>query len=99
MPDEFATRPFQEELPRLLAARSLSLRALARDVGVGHDHLSRVVRGGRRKHISGDLASRVAVALGLGEDFFLETRLSRVVERLASDPALLHQAYEQLRGR
>ena len=36
-------RPFVEEVPRLLRERGLSIRALAREVGVTDGHLSRVI--------------------------------------------------------
>ena len=59
-------KPFNDELALLLQERGLSLRALARDIGVSDAHLSRLLRGvGYRSRPSADLARRVARALDL----------------------------------
>src|SRR4051812_23591390 len=75
-------KPFAQALPDLLRERGLSLRKLAKEVGVTDAHLSRVVRGVNYKSASGDLAGRVALALGLPRDFFPEFREAAVVERV-----------------
>jgi transcriptional regulator with XRE-family HTH domain len=75
----------------------MSLRALARQVGVGDDHLSRVVRGDRAKKPTAGLARRVAQALGLPEDYFPEARLDFIVQQLTNDPELLDKTYDRLR--
>jgi transcriptional regulator with XRE-family HTH domain len=93
------TRPFTEELPDLLRDREISLRAVARMVGVGDDHLSRVLRGARDKRATGELTRRVAVALNLPEDYFPEARMELVVKRLTEEPALRDKLYDQLRRR
>ena len=98
MPKKRTTRPFTEELPDLLQERELSLRALARVVGVGDDHLSRVLRGDRNKKATGDLTRRVAVALGLPEDYFPEARLEFIAAHLGEHPALRDRVYHQLRN-
>jgi transcriptional regulator with XRE-family HTH domain len=90
-------RPFKEELPHLLRERELSLRALARMVDVGGDHLSRVLRGDRGKRATGELTRRVAIALGLPEDYFPEARLDYAVEHLVEHPTLRDRVYDQLR--
>lgn len=87
-----------EELPRLLAERGMSLRALAREVEVSDSHLSRAVRGAAYKTVSPALAARVAVALGLDEAYFVETREGAVIERIRNDPALRDRLYKKLRG-
>ena len=75
----------------------MSLRALARMVGVGDDHLSRVRRGARDKRATGELTRRVAAALDLPEDYFPEARLAFVVDRLTNHPELRDRIYDQLR--
>lgn len=97
MPGKRSTRPFAEELPELLWERSLSLRALAGMFGVGDDQFSRVVRGACGKRVSADLTRRVAKALNLPEDYFMEARIAFVVEHLSDDPALLDRIYDELR--
>ncbi len=66
-------------------------------VGVGDDHLSRVLRGARDKRATGELTRRVAVALDLPEDYFPEARLEFIVERLGEQPTLRDRVYDQLR--
>jgi transcriptional regulator with XRE-family HTH domain len=96
VPSERTSRPFTETLPELLHERGLSLRGLARTVGVGDDHLSRVVRGARGKRVAPELARRVSIALGLPADYFIEARLAAVVEELERDPALLDRIYDRM---
>jgi transcriptional regulator with XRE-family HTH domain len=90
-------RSFNDELPDLLQERGLSLRAFARLVGVGSDHLSRVLRGARGKSASGELTQRVAAALDLPEDYFPEARLAFIVSHLTQHPQLRDRIYDQLR--
>jgi transcriptional regulator with XRE-family HTH domain len=89
--------PFVEELPRVLRARGMSIRGLAREVGVSDSHLSKILRGTYYKTVSPDLASRVALALGLEEDHFPETREGYVVAAVRGDPTLRDRLYDQLR--
>ncbi len=96
MPRKRTTRPLSDELPDLLRDRDLSLRALAGMVGVGDDHLSRVLRGARQKKATGDLTRRIAVALDLPEDYFPEARLEFIVAHLAGHPTLRDRVYDQL---
>jgi transcriptional regulator with XRE-family HTH domain len=97
MPEKRTPRPFSEELPDLLQDRGISVRTLARAVGVGDDHLSRVLRGARGKRATADLTRRVALALDLPEDYFPEARLAFIMERLGDDAALRDKVYDQLR--
>ena len=90
-------QPFVEELPRLLAAREMSLRALARQVGVTDAHLSRVLRRVGYKTPSGELAGRVAEALGLPIDYFSEYREAFVITKIKSDTRLRNELYKRLR--
>jgi len=91
-------RSFVEEVPALLEARHLSLRALARQAGVTDAHLSRVLRQVNYKTPSAELTKRVAVALELPEDYFPEYRESLVIERIRRDPHLRERLYSRLRG-
>lgn len=94
-----ATKPFVEELPELLEERGMSLRRLAQAVGVGDDHLSRVLRGARSKRPTADLARRVAAALELPDDYFVEARLDFVVQQLSGHQDWLDETYDELRRR
>ena len=89
-------RPFVEELPDLLAARKLSQRRLAQLIDLNPSHLSRVLRAVDYKSPSADLVGRVALALGLPEDYFPEYRVARVAEAVAADPKLRDELYDRL---
>ncbi|HEY3962530.1 MAG TPA: helix-turn-helix domain-containing protein, partial [Gaiellaceae bacterium] len=89
--------PFVREVPKLLKERGLSVRGLAREVGVTDAHLSRVLRGVDYKTVSGDLAGRVALALDLPQDYFPEFRQAFVIDRIRRDDQLRERLYKQLR--
>jgi transcriptional regulator with XRE-family HTH domain len=75
------------------------MRAIARAAGVSDAHLSRLVRGvGYRTRPSADLARRVAEALNLPFDYFVEYREAVVVDAIRNDPKLREQLYKRLRG-
>jgi transcriptional regulator with XRE-family HTH domain len=89
--------PFVEEVSRLLEERGLSIRALAREVGVTDAHLSRVLRQVNYKTPSADLAGRVAEAFGLPRDFFPEYREGYVIEKLKANGRLRDELYDRLK--
>ena len=90
-------KPFVEELPRLLEERGMSLRGLGREAGVSGAYLSSLLRGvARTKAPSADLVRRVAHALDLPPDYFVEYREAVVVERIRSDPRLRDELYDRL---
>lgn len=91
--------PFTDELPRLLRARGLSLRALASKIGISDSHLSRVARRANYKAASPDLMQRIARELDLPADYFPEVREAFVIERIKRDPALRDSLYARLRRR
>lgn len=99
MPARRTNHPFTAEVPRLLAERNLSIRALARSAGVTDAHLSRVLRRSAYKTASGDLARRVATALGLPEDYFPEYREAYVIERVRQEERLRDSLYARLSKR
>lgn len=88
---------FVIEVPRLLAERGLSLRALARQAGISESYLSRVLRHVEYKTPSAKLVRNVALAFGLPEDYFMEYRLAFVLERVRNDHALMECLYRRLR--
>ena len=98
MAAERTNEPFVEVLPRLLEERGLSLRAIARQVGVTDAHLSRVLRGANYKTVSPRLAARIGDALGLGADFFPEAREGYVIEEIRSDADLRDEIFDWLQA-
>jgi len=99
MTAKWANDPFGVELPRLLQARGMSLRRLAKQVGVSDSHLSRVVRGVNYKSPSLELMAKIAQALDLPPDYFVENREAYVVSRVKSDARLRDSLYRRLRRR
>ncbi len=97
MPRKRTQRSFVEEVPLLLRERDMSGRALAHRAGVNPSHLSRVLRRASYKTASGELARKVAKALGLPPDYFPEFREAAVMERIRRDPALRDRLYDRLR--
>ena len=93
---ERTNRAFPDELPQLLHEQGLSLRRLARQVGVTDAHLSRVTRRANYKTVSGELAERVAAALGLPADYFPEAREAYVLQHVRRDPRLRDRLFDQL---
>lgn len=91
-----ADQPFVDEVPRLLAERGWSLRRLAREAGVSASHLSRVIRRAQYKTPSVSLMERVARALDLPGDYFIEVRESLVMERIRGDAKLREELYRRL---
>jgi transcriptional regulator with XRE-family HTH domain len=87
---------FVDEVPRLLAQRGMSLRALARAVEVSPGYMSRVLRGRDNKSPSAELAERVALAFGLPRDYFPDFREAVVIRRIRGDARLREELYKRL---
>ena len=96
MPPSRSREPLADQLPQLLRERGISATRLARSVGVNQSHISRVLRGTDRKTVSGELAERIAVGLGLPADWFPETRQARLFAVLRADSELCDRLYTQL---
>lgn len=89
--------PFVEAVPRLLKEHGLSLRALAREAGVSHSFLSRVLRERDYKRAGPELARRTAIALDLPADYFAEYREGVVIDEIRRNPRLRNDLYRRLR--
>lgn len=86
------TRPFVEELPRLLEEQELTLRALARDIGgLDHAYLSRMLRG--QVPVNVQHVRRIARQLGLPENYFPEVREAEVIDAVRRSPKLRDEIY------
>lgn len=92
-------RPFVEELPEILKAKGLSIRAVARRAGVDPGHLNRVLRRTGYKTPSANLCERVAMALELPPDYWPEYRQQAVISHVRSDPELREALYRRLTSR
>jgi transcriptional regulator with XRE-family HTH domain len=98
MPRDQTDESFRDALPRLLTEQGMSLRELSRRMGVDATYLSRVRRG--RKRLPSRLPGRVAISLGLPEDYFPETREALIMDAIRSSSDLREEIYERfVRGR
>jgi transcriptional regulator with XRE-family HTH domain len=91
MPPRRTQAAFREELPRLLAEREMSGRALAGAIGVNQSYLTFVLQG--RRAPSRRLLEGTAKALKLPADHFREYREMIVVDALKNDAELLDRVY------
>lgn len=76
----------------------MSVRAVARMVGVSDSHLNRIRHRTGYKSLSGELAERIATALGLDPGYFVEARERYVIDRVRADPKLRDELYRKLRA-
>lgn len=96
---ERSSRPFADELPRLLAERGVSLRQFADAVEISVSHLSKITRRRNNKRVTPELAQRAAEALDLPSDYFPETREAYLLGRIRKQPRLRDRLYDELRRR
>jgi transcriptional regulator with XRE-family HTH domain len=91
-----ARRPFADEVVSLLSERGMSQRALERATGFNQAHLSRVLAG--QKPPSPGLIAAVAEALELAPDYFIESQLALISDRLAGDASLRDRVYRLVKS-
>src|SRR3954469_9064794 len=87
-PPQRTDATFIEVMAEMMQARGMTVRQLARAAGGSPSHMSRALRGAQDKQPSVPLLERVAAALELSPDFFLEVRRSRVIADLTRDARL-----------
>lgn len=95
-------RPLADELRELLAARGISLRALAREVGVDQAYLSRIIgpRGTRESRPpSRKVLTAISRALDLPDDYFPEYRQLVVIAAVREDLEFSDRIYDSLKRR
>jgi transcriptional regulator with XRE-family HTH domain len=71
------------------------LNALAIRVGVRQSHLWRIVHRPDERRASLELIAKITVALGLPDDYFLETRAAAVDSYLRRHPARLNRLFAE----
>jgi len=89
--------PFTVEARRLMQEENLTLRDLAEQAEVDDGYLAHVLNGNKRA--SEDLVLRVALALDLPADYFIEYRRAAVDEYLKHKPHIVNRLYKHVRGR
>jgi transcriptional regulator with XRE-family HTH domain len=81
-------------LPRLLAERGLTLRALARQLGsVDHAYLSRMISG--KTQVNVHHAEAISKRLGLPPDYFPEVREALLVDAIKRNSKLRDRLYDE----
>lgn len=87
-------QPFGPTVSELLYARAWSQRELADAVEVDPAHVSRLLRPGARP-ATPRLIERIAAALDVPPEFFLEYREWRVIAAVRADPGLRERLYRR----
>jgi len=86
---------FVDAVADVMRVRRVTVRQLARAVGASPSHISRALRGAQGKQPSVALVERLAAALDISPDYFVEVRRSRVVAQLAHDVDLVDELYDR----
>ena len=81
----FSERPFGETAIRLMAETGVTFRGLAAKTGLSAGYLNHIMHGNRPVP-SNDILARLARALGVEPEHFLEYRVRVITERLERDP-------------
>jgi transcriptional regulator with XRE-family HTH domain len=91
----FSEEPFGPTVVRLMEEAGLTYRGLAARTGLSAGYLNHIVHGNRPVPGNAVLA-RVAEALGVEPEHFLEYRIRTITERLQRMPALVDRLYRRL---
>ena len=92
----FSEEPFGPTIERLMDEAGITYRGLAATSGLSAGYLNHVVHGNRPVP-SDDIIGRLADALGVEPEHFLEYRLRVITERLEALPDLVDRLYKRLR--
>jgi transcriptional regulator with XRE-family HTH domain len=91
----FSTEPFGPTLERLMAESQVTYRALASKTGLSAGYLNHLVHGNRPVP-SSEIVERLAEAVGVEPEHFLEYRVRVITDRLEGMPALVDRLYRRL---
>jgi transcriptional regulator with XRE-family HTH domain len=91
----FSHEPFRLTIERLMTETSVTYRQLAAKSGLSAGYLNHVVRGSRPLP-SDEIIRRLAQALGVEPEHFLEYRLRVISDRLERMPELIDRLYRRL---
>jgi transcriptional regulator with XRE-family HTH domain len=89
----FSEPPFRDVVAELIAERGWSQRELAAAVGVDPAHVSRLLKRGTRLRATPQLLARVAHALEVEPDCFVEYREWCVLEAVRRNPSLRERLF------
>jgi transcriptional regulator with XRE-family HTH domain len=91
----FSEEPFGPTMERLMDESGLTYRALASKTSLSAGYLNHVGHGNRPVP-SNDVVERLAAALGVEPEHFLEYRVRTITERLERMPELVDRLYRRL---
>ena len=91
----FSEEPFGPTIERLMDEVGVTYRALASKSGLSAGYLNHVVHGNRPVP-SNEIVARLADALGVEPEHFVEYRLRVITERLEAMPELIDRLYKRL---
>ena len=92
----FTEAPFRDAVADLMLERGWSQRDLAAAVGVDPAHISRLLRRGSSLRATPQLLARVARALELEPEFFVEYREWCVIEAIRRNPSLRERLFARV---
>ncbi len=92
----FSEESFGPTIERLMEEAGITYRGLAAKSGLSAGYLNHVVHGNRPVP-SNEIMRRLAAALGVEPEHFLEYRLRVITERLEALPDLVDRLYKRLR--
>src|SRR5437773_320692 len=93
----FISEPFGDAIERLMNESGVTYRGLAAKTDLSAGYLNHLVHGNRPVP-SNEVIERLAGALGVEPEHFLEYRLRVITERLEKLPAMIDRLYKQLSG-
>lgn len=91
----FSEEPFGRSMVRLMDETGLTYRSLAAASGLSAGYLNHVVHGNRPVPTN-EVVQRIAQALGVEPEYFLEYRVRVITERLEGMPDLVDRLYRRL---
>src|SRR5206468_4205442 len=94
----FSSEPFGDAIERLMNELGVTYRGLAAKTDLSAGYLNHLVHGNRPVP-SNEVIERLAGALGVEPEHFVEYRLRVITDRLEQLPAMIDRLYKQLRGR
>jgi transcriptional regulator with XRE-family HTH domain len=91
----FSERPFGETAIGLMAESGVTFRGLAAKTGLSAGYLNHIVHGNRPVP-SNEILERLAHALDVEPEYFLEYRVRVITEQLERMPELVDRLYKRL---
>ena len=91
----FSDEPFGPTIQRLMAETGVTYRGLADKTNLSAGYLNHLVHGNRPVP-SNEVVARLAKALGVEPEHFVEVRLRTITERLEAMPDMIDRLYKRL---